>query len=163
MKIESRLEDIRNERVNAIVNAATQRCSAAEALTEPSTGRRDRNCSGECRLLGGCLTGEARITSAYRLPAHYIVHTVGPIWHNGSAQEPELLRNCYEHCLRLAAENAVTSINFPTISTGAYRFPPNLAAIIAVKTLQSNSRLDLVRFIYFDRATVEIYERLLSG
>ncbi|MFP6822990.1 MAG: macro domain-containing protein [Pseudomonadales bacterium] len=114
-------------------------------------------------MLGGCLTGEACITSAYRLPARYIVHTIGPIWHNGSAQEPELLRNCYEHCPRLAAENGVTSINFPAISTGAYRFPPNLAAIVAVKTVQSNSCLDLVRFICFDRATVVFYERLLSG
>ena len=110
----------------------------------------------ERRLLGGCLTGEARITSAYRLPARYIIHTVGPIWHDGSTQEPGLLRNCYEHCLRLAAENGVTSIAFPAISTSAYGFPRNLAATIAVKTVQNNSHLDLVRFICFDRATAEI-------
>ena len=163
LKIESRLGDITNERVDAIVNAANTTLLGGGGVDGAIHRAAGPELLRECRQLDGCLTGEARITSAYRLPARYIIHTVGPIWHDGSAQEPELLRNCYQHCLRLAAENRVTSIAFPAISTGAYGFPPTLAATIAVKTVQSNPHLDLIRFVCFDRPTAEIYEGLLSG
>ncbi|HIM34049.1 MAG TPA: hypothetical protein EYM33_00825 [Pseudomonadales bacterium] len=104
----------------------------------------------ECRQLGGCLTGEARITSAYR---SQLARSFVPSVPYGTTAAPKSLNYCA----------AAMSIAFPTISTGAYGFPPNLAATIAVKTGQSNSRLDLVRFVCFDRATAEIYDELLSG
>lgn len=120
----------------------------------------------ECRGLGGCPTGEARITKGYKLPAKHVIHTVGPIWRGGHSQEDDLLRNCYLNSLRLAAENQVTTIAFPSISTGAYGFPIERAARIAVTTvadrLKSLSEIQKVTFVCFSRDDYTIYESELA-
>ena len=119
----------------------------------------------ECRAVGGCPTGEARITQGYRLAAKYVIHTVGPVWSGGKRREPELLRGCYVNSLRLAAEHALTSIAFPSISTGAYRYPIEQAARIAVETvcavLTTPSSVQLVRFVCFSAGDLAVYRKLL--
>ena len=117
----------------------------------------------ECRTLHGCETGEAKITKAYNLPCDYVIHTVGPIWNGGRTQEEELLESCYFNSMKVALENGIRTIAFPSISTGVYSFPVELAAKIAVKTvnrfLQDNpDSFDLVEWVLFDSHTEEIYE-----
>ena len=117
----------------------------------------------ECRTLHGCETGEAKITKAYNLPCDYVIHTVGPIWNGGRNREEELLANCYFNSMKLAMDNGIRSIAFPSISTGAYGFPVELAANIAVHTvnrfLQDNlNSFDLVEWVLFDTHTESVYE-----
>ena len=117
----------------------------------------------ECRTLHGCETREAKITKAYNLPCDYVIHTVGPIWNGGSNREEELLANCYFNSMKLAMDNGIRSIAFPSISTGVYSFPVELAAKIAVHTvnrfLQDNpDSFDLVEWVLFDTQTESVYE-----
>ena len=117
----------------------------------------------ECRTLHGCETGEAKITKAYNLPCDYVIHTVGPIWNGGRNREEELLANCYFNSMKLAMDNGIRSIAFPSISTGVYSFPVELAAKIAVHTvnrfLQDNPDcFDLVEWVLFDTHTESVYE-----
>ncbi len=117
----------------------------------------------ECRTLHGCETGEAKITKAYNLPCEYVIHTVGPIWNGGRNREEELLANCYFNSMKLAMDNGIRSIAFPSISTGVYSFPVELAAKIAVHTvnrfLQDNpDSFDLVEWVLFDTQTESVYE-----
>ena len=117
----------------------------------------------ECRTLHGCETGEAKITKAYNLPCDYVIHTVGSIWNGGRNREEELLANCYFNSMKLAMDNGIRSIAFPSISTGAYGFPVELAANIAVHTvnrfLQDNlNSFDLVEWVLFDTHTESVYE-----
>ena len=117
----------------------------------------------ECRTLHGCVTGEAKITKAYNLPCDYVIHTVGPIWNGGRDREEELLANCYFNSMKLAMDNGIRSIAFPSISTGVYSFPVELAAKIAVHTvnrfLQDNPDcFDLVEWVLFDTHTESVYE-----
>ena len=117
----------------------------------------------ECRTLHGCETGEAKITKAYNLPCDYVIHTVGPIWNSGRNKEEELLANCYFNSMKLAMDNGIRTIAFPSISTGAYRFPVELAAKIAVHTvdrfLQDNPEsFDLVKWVLFDSHTESVYK-----
>ena len=117
----------------------------------------------ECRTLHGCETGEAKITKAYNLPCDYVIHTVGPIWNGGRNREEELLANCYFNSMKLAMDNGIRSIAFPSISTGVYSFPVELAAKIAVHTvnrfLQDNpDSFDLVEWVLFDTHTESVYE-----
>ena len=116
----------------------------------------------ECRTLHGCETGEAKITKAYNLPCDYVIHTVGPIWNGGRDREEELLANCYFNSMKLAMDNGIRSIAFPSISTGVYSFPVELAAKIAVYTvnrfLQDNpDNFDLVEWVLFDTYTESAY------
>ena len=117
----------------------------------------------ECRTLHGCETGEAKITKVYNLPCDYVIHTVGPVWNGGRNKEEELLANCYFNSMKLAMENGIRIIAFPSISTGVYSFPVELAAKVAVHTvnrfLQDNpDSFDLVEWVLFDAHTDAVYE-----
>lgn len=132
------------------VDGAIHRAAGPELLTE-------------CRTLHGCETGEAKITKAYNLPCDYVIHTVGPIWYGGRDKEEELLASCYFNSMKLALENGIRKIAFPSISTGVYAFPVELAAKVAVKIvnrfLQDNpDSFDLVEWVLFDAHTEAVYE-----
>jgi len=115
---------------------------------------------------GSCDTGEAVITSGGDMPCHFVVHTVGPVWHGGEDQEDDLLENCYQNSLQLAVENGVKTIAFPNISTGVYRFPKVYACRIAIKAvrefLDENTQLDEVIFVCFDDENYDLYEQALN-
>ena len=119
----------------------------------------------ECRTLGGCQPGEAKITRGYRLPARFVIHTVGPIWRGGKHGEPETLANCYQNSLRLAVENGIKTIAFPAISCGAYGYPVQAAAQIALQTtrefLATTDKIDQVIFVLWGDEIYETYRRLL--
>lgn len=121
----------------------------------------------ECATLGGCETGEAKITGGYDLPARHVIHTVGPVWHGGTGGEDELLADCYKNSLRLAVENEVKSIAFPAISTGVYHFPRERACGIAVNTvrefLAQDQTIEKVIFTCFDMETYQLYLNKLNA
>jgi len=120
-----------------------------------------------CRKLNGCLTGEAKITPGFRLPARYVIHTVGPVWQGGTHNEDQLLASCYRNSLQLAVEHDIPDIAFPNISTGVYGFPKERAARIALKEtatfLDINESIKEVIFVAFDRENHEIYRKLLKN
>ena len=119
----------------------------------------------ECRTLGGCEPGDAKLTRGYRLPARFVIHTVGPIWHGGKHEEPETLANCYRNSLQLAVENGIQTIAFPAISCGAYGYPIQEAAEIALKTtrefLAKTDKIEKVIFVLWGEDVYEAYHRLL--
>jgi O-acetyl-ADP-ribose deacetylase (regulator of RNase III) len=121
----------------------------------------------ECRTLGGCPTGEARITGAYQLAAKHVIHTVGPVWRGGTRDEPTQLASCYRNSLALAAQHGVQSIAFPSISTGVYSYPVGKAAKVAVATvrtwLDDPGSIELVRFVCFSAEDLAAYEKLVRS
>jgi O-acetyl-ADP-ribose deacetylase (regulator of RNase III) len=158
--------DITQQRVDAIVNAANTSLLGGGGVDGAIHLAAGPELLAECRRLNGCKTGDAKITRGYNLPADWVIHTVGPVWHDGKHGEDEQLASCYRRCLALAEQYEIRSIAFPAISTGVYRFPPERAAKIAVKQvktfLENPSSVEAVMFVCFNRQTYDCYGSALK-
>lgn len=147
MKLELHRGDLTKLDVDAIVNAANETLLGGGGVDGAIHRAAGPELLEECRRIGGCPTGEARITRGYRLPARHVIHTVGPVWHGGSRGEAELLASCYRSSLRLAVEHDLKTIAFPAISCGVYRYPADAAAEIAVREIRNFDAPGLERVI----------------
>ncbi|MER3452700.1 MAG: O-acetyl-ADP-ribose deacetylase [Acidimicrobiia bacterium] len=164
VRIEAVKGDITRESVDAIVNAANTSLLGGGGVDGAIHRAAGPELLEECRTLGGCATGDAKATGGYRLPARWVIHTVGPVWRGGDRGEDELLASCYRRSLQVADELGARSVAFPAISTGAYGFPPERAAAIAVRTIRETpTNVELVRLVAFDDRTYELYRKLLAG
>jgi len=160
--------DITHQDTAAIVNAANTSLLGGGGVDGAIHRAGGPTILEECRRLGGCATGDAKITRGGKLPARFVIHAVGPVYHDGRQDEADLLASAYRRSLEVAIEHGVRSVAFPSISTGAYRFPISRAAPIAIGTVAHvlNDRpgaLDLVRFVLFSEADLDAYERALSA
>ncbi|HEX9739352.1 MAG TPA: O-acetyl-ADP-ribose deacetylase [Ignavibacteriaceae bacterium] len=158
--------DITKLNVDAIVNAANTSLLGGGGVDGAIHRAAGHELLEYNQRLGGCTTGEAKISPGFKLPAKYIIHTVGPVWNGGKNNEDKLLANCYKNSLKLAAENNIKTIAFPSVSTGVYRFPVERASKIAVKEvkdfLEKDSPIEKVIFVCFDDRTYEIYNEILK-
>ena len=165
-RIELVTGDITKLAVDAIVNAANSSLLGGGGVDGAIHRAAGPELLAECRTLGGCKTGEAKLTRGYRLPARYVIHTVGPRWRGGTANEADLLASCYRASLALAATHALRSLAFPAIATGIYGFPRAEACTIAVdethRFLLGDDRMERVLFVSFDAETEALYRRALG-
>jgi len=158
--------DITKQAVDAIVNAANCSLLGGGGVDGAIHRAAGPELLKECRTLNGCETGKAKITGGYNLPAKYVIHTPGPVWHGGKRGEEELLASCYKSCLELALENGCKTVDFPSISTGVYRFPLDKASRIAISTiasfLEQHTQIERVRMVCFDASTEAHYVKALQ-
>jgi len=165
-KIELLEGDITGQDTDAIVNAANRSLLGGGGVDGAIHRAAGAQLLTECRTLGGCETGDAKITKGYNLKARHVIHTVGPIYHSSGRKAPELLASCYRRSLEVASQNKLKSIAFPSISTGAYGYPLEEAAPIALKTvmdyLKTHPDIEWVRFVLFGREAYQAYEKALK-
>ena len=165
-RIEAVEDDITRQAVDAIVNAANTSLLGGGGVDGAIHRAAGPRLLVECRGIGGCPTGEARLTKGYDLPARHVIHTVGPVWRGGGANEDELLGRCYRNSLELAAANGLRTVAFPSISTGAFGFPLERATRIAVgevrRFLEARPEIEKVVFVCFGRQAFETYRKELG-
>ncbi len=166
-KIELLEGDITHQDTDAIVNAANRSLLGGGGVDGAIHRAAGPQLLTECRTLGGCETGDAKITRGYNLKARHVIHTVGPIYHSAGRKAPELLASCYRRSLEVAGQNKLKSVAFPSISTGAYGYPLEEAAPIALKTvmdyLKAHPDIERIRFVLFGREAYQSYEKALKN
>jgi O-acetyl-ADP-ribose deacetylase (regulator of RNase III) len=163
MNAEAVRGDITQERVDAIVNAANSALRRGAGVCGAIFAAAGRELDGTCAAIGHCDTGDAVVTPGFALPATWIVHTVGPVWHGGDQDEPKLLASCYRRSIEVAADAGARSVALPAISTGIFGYPARPAAEIAVATTREHgAALDTIRLVAFDPATYSLYRELLG-
>ena len=159
--------DITKLKVDAIVNAANNSLMGGGGVDGAIHQAAGKELTETCRLLKGCATGQSKITPGFNLPATYVIHTVGPVWRNGTANEEILLASCYHTSMQLALENGIRTIAFPSISTGAYRFPFEKAAVIAHATISdfinSHPAFEKVYLVCFSEQDLNKFKRVLDN
>jgi O-acetyl-ADP-ribose deacetylase (regulator of RNase III) len=164
MRIEVVEGDITRERVDAIVNAANAQLAPGAGVCGAIFAAAGPELRDACAALGGAATGDAKATPGFALPARFVIHAVGPVWHGGGAGEAGLLASCYRRSLAVADDVGATSVAFPAISTGIYGYPLEQATEIAVSTVRAaDTNVELVRFVCFDARTRAVYDAALAG
>ena len=157
IKIEVFKSDITVQSTDAVVNAANSDLTGGSGVNGAIHSAAGPALQEALRKIGGCHTGDAVITPGFEMQCRYIIHAVGPIWHGGSLGEETILARCYRACLELAKTYELSSIAFPSISTGVYGYPPHLAVPVAVNTVKEHSKIPLVRFVAFDNRMYELF------